>query len=243
MEYQKPRTLTVTGWTAPRVLSFVSGLGMIAASALTIRHFFLANYPATIFTGSFCDISAFFNCDSSAFSPISQVMGVPLGFFGLFLGALVALGAVIPSEAFERTNKALTLLNVVGVVVLLIYSVLVMGSLCLLCSGFYLFSILSFILFWIYGVGRDRKGLFSQWVRPSVKLLAVFAVIAAAGAYGVVQYHDAKKEAQAGMAANIVKQFYELPKVASPSFLSPYWSVKSTERFEDAPIQIVEYAD
>ncbi|MGA2531583.1 MAG: vitamin K epoxide reductase family protein [Candidatus Aminicenantales bacterium] len=243
MEYQKPRTLTLGGWTAPRVLSLVSGLGMIAASALTIRHFFLANYPATIFTGSFCDISAFFNCDSSAFSPISQVMGVPLGFFGLFLGALVALGAVIPSEAFERTNKALALLNVVGVVGLLLYSLLVMGSLCLLCSGFYLFSILSFVLFWIYGTGRDRKNLFSQWVQPSVKLLAVFAVIAASGAYGVVQYHDAKKDAQAGMAANIVKQFYELPKVASPSFLSPYWSVKSTERFEDAPIQIVEYAD
>ncbi len=42
---------------------------------------------------------------------------------------------------------------------------------------------------------------------------------------------------------NIVKQFYELPKVASPSFLSPYWSVKSTEKFEDAAIQIIEYAD
>ena len=243
MEYQKPRTLTLDGWTAPRVLSFVSGVGMIAASALTIRHFFLANYPATIFTGSFCDISAFFNCDSSAFSAISQVLGVPLGFFGLFLGALVALGAVIPSEAFERTNKALALLNVAGVVGLLLYSVLVMGSLCLLCSGFYLFSILSFVLFWIYGTGREERNIVARWVRPSVRLLIVFAVIAAAGAYGFVQYHDAKKEAQAGMAANIVKQFYELPKVASPSFLSPYWSVKSTERFEDAPIQIVEYAD
>ncbi len=243
MEYQKPRTLTLGGWTAPRVLSFVSGLGMIAASVLTIRHFFLANYPATIFTGSFCDISALFNCDSSAFSPISQVLGVPLGFFGLFLGALVALGAVIPSEAFERTNKSLALLNVVGVVGLLLYSVLVMGSLCLLCSGFYLFSILSFVLFWIHGAGREERNIVARWIRPSFKLLAVFAVIAAVSAYGVVQYHDAKKEAQAGMAANIVKQFYELPKVASPSFLSPYWSVKSTERFEDAPIQIVEYAD
>jgi uncharacterized membrane protein/thiol-disulfide isomerase/thioredoxin len=243
LENPKTRTLTLGGWTGPRILSLISGAGMIAASALTIRHFFLANYPATIFTGSFCDISAFFNCDSSAFSPISQVLGVPLGFFGLFLGALVALGAVIPSEAFERTNKSLALLNVLGVIGLFLYSVFVMGSLCLLCSGFYLFSILSFVLFWVHGTGREERNLAARWVRPSVKLLAVFAVIAAAGAYGFIQYHDAKKEAQAGMAANIVRQFYELPKVASPSFLSPYWSVKSTERFEDAAIQIVEYAD
>jgi len=243
MEVRRNRTLTLSGWTAPRVLSFISGAGMIAASVLTIRHFFLANYPATIFTGSFCDISAFFNCDSSAFSPISQFLGVPLGYFGLFLGVLVALGAILPSEAFERTNKSLALLNVLGVIGLFLYSVLVMGSLCLLCSGFYLFSILSFVLLWVYGIGREERNLIARWVRPSLKLLVVFAVIAAAGAYGFVQYHDAKKEAQMGMAANIVKQFYELPKVASPSFLSPYWSVKSTERFEDAAIQIVEYAD
>jgi len=243
LEKQKTRTLTLGGWTGPRILSLISGAGMIAASALTIRHFFLANYPATIFTGSFCDISAFFNCDSSAFSPISQVLGVPLGFFGLFLGALVALGAVIPSEAFERTNKSLALLNVLGVISLFVYSVFVLGSLCLFCTGFYLFSILSFVLFWVYGTSREERNLAARWVRPSFKLLVVFAVIALAGAYGFVQYHEAKKEVQAGMAANIVKQFYELPKVASPSFLSPYWSVKSTDRFEDAPIHIVEYAD
>jgi protein-disulfide isomerase/uncharacterized membrane protein len=243
MENPEPRTLTLDGVTVPRVLSFVSGAGMIVASVLTIRHFFLANYPATIFTGSFCDISAFFNCDGSAFSSISQVLGVPLGFFGLFLGALVALGAVIPSEAFERTNKSLALFNVLGVIGLFLYSVLVLGSLCLLCSGYYLFSILSFVLFWIYGTGREQKNLIARWVRPSFKLLVVFGVIALAGAYGFVRYHDARKEVQAGLAANIVKQFYELPRVAWPSFISPYWSVRSTERFEDAPIRIVEYAD
>jgi hypothetical protein len=64
-----------------------------------------------------------------------------------------------------------------------------------------------------------------------------------AGAYGFIEYHNARKEAQSGTAVNIVKQFYELPKVASPSFLSPYWSVKSTEKFEDAAIQVIEYTD
>ncbi len=237
------RTLTLGGWKIRRVLSFVAGAGMIAASVMTIDHFFKANYPKTIFAGSFCDVSAFFNCDSSAFSEISQVLGIPLGFFGLFMGALIVLGTIFPSEAFERTNKSLSLLNVLGVVALFLYSVLHLGSLCLLCSGFYLFSIMNFILFALYGIDHEPKNPFKRWVRPSLKLLVVFAVIAAAGAYGMIEYHDARKAAQTGTAVNIVKQFYELPKVASPSFLSPYWSVKSTDKFEDAAIQVIEFTD
>jgi len=243
MPKTRPETLTLGGWSARRGLSFVAGLGMIAASVLTIEHFFRANYPKTIFAGSFCDISAFFNCDSSAFSPISQVFGIPLGFFGMFMGALVVLGTLFPSEAFERTNRSLSLLNIAGVIALFLYSILQLGSLCLLCSGFYLFSVLNFALFALYGLDRQVRNPIRRWVRPSIKLLAVFAVFAAAGAYGTIEYHSARRAAQTGTAANIVKQFYELPKVASPSFLSPYWSVKSTEAFGDAAIQVIEYTD
>ena len=243
MAHTRPETLTLGGWSPRRALSFVAGLGMIVASFMTIRHFFLANYPETIFTGSFCDISAFFNCDSSAFSSISQVLGVPLGFFGLFLGALVLLGTIFPSEAFERTNKSLALANLLGVIGLFLYSVVHLGSLCLLCTGFYLFSILNFVLFALYGIDRGVRNPLRRWLRPSVKLLLVFAVAAAAGAYGMFEYHDARRVAQTGTSVNVVRQFFELPKVALPSFISPYWSVRSTERFEDAPIQVIEYTD
>jgi protein-disulfide isomerase len=41
----------------------------------------------------------------------------------------------------------------------------------------------------------------------------------------------------------IVKQYYELPKVESPSFISPYMTARSSEKFEEAPIQIIEYVD
>ncbi len=243
MANARPDTLTLGGWKIRRILSFIAGLGMIVASVMTIRHFFMANYPKTIFAGSFCDISAFFNCDSSAFSSISQIMGIPLGFFGMFMGALTVLGTIFPSEAFERTNKSLSLANVAGVVTLFLYSVLHLGSLCLLCSGFYLFSILSFVLFALYGIDREVRNPVRRWVRPSIKLLAVFAVVAAAGAYGMIEYHNARKAAQTGTSVNIVKQFFGLPKVASPSFLSPYWSVKSTDTFEEAAIQVIEYTD
>jgi len=238
------KTLTLGGITVPRILSFVSGLGMMVASAMTIQHYFAANFPETIFEGSFCDLNAFFNCDSSAFSNISQLGGVPLGYFGLFVGGLVSLGAAFPSPAFERTNKSLSLLNVLGVVTLLSYTVFFLGSLCLLCSGFYLFSIVSFVLFWRYGIDGEKKGFFRRWLRPSVLHLSAYTVILAAGAYGFMVFHDAKEDAQTGgVASRIVDQYFSLPEVALPSVLSPFWSIRSTEEFADAPVRIVEYAD
>jgi uncharacterized membrane protein len=208
---------------------------MIAASVLTIQHFFKANFPESIFRGSFCDISAFFNCDSSAYSPIAHFHGVPMGYFGLFAGLLVVLGALFPSAAFEGTNKFLSLFNALGVVGLFVYSVFFLKSLCLLCSGYYVFSLLSFFLFWRYGPARSL---------PSVKFLAAFAILALAGAYGFQLFYEAKKDAQfGGVAMKVVKEYYSLEEVQNPSFISPFWTARVSERFEDAPIRVIEYVD
>ena len=224
----------MTTW--PRALSFVSGIGMIVFSALTVDHFFAANYPATIFAGSFCDINAFFNCDSSAYSSIAAILGVPLGYFGVVVGALVSLGALFPSDAFDRTNAFIALLNAAGVVALFSIAVFYLGSLCLLCSGYYVFSLVSLAIFW-RSSGR-------RVLRPSIKLLATFGVVTLAGAWAMAEYHDARRQAQSGgVAAQVVEQFFRLDPVPWPSEISPLWTVKSTERFEDAPIRIVEYAD
>ena len=237
------KSLTLGTAHRPRILSFVSGLGMMAASFLTIRHYYQANFPESIFEGSFCDISAFFNCDSSAFSSISAILGIPLGYFGLIVGGLVALGALFPSERFERTNTFIALLNLLGVIGLFLYTVFVLGSLCLFCTGYYLFSIFSFFLFWRYGIGRGIDRFPLRYLRPSLKMLVTFAVIAGLGAFGMMTLHDAKEEARLGISMRIVKQFYDLPIVGDPSFISPYWTIRSTDDFFAAPIRIVEYAD
>jgi protein-disulfide isomerase len=115
--------------------------------------------------------------------------------------------------------------------------------LCLLCTGFYIFSILSFILFWFFGIDKGKRSIIKRLLQPSLKMLVTFACITALGAYGMVQYHDAVKDAQAAVSLRIVKQFHELPVVGNPSFISPYWTVRSTENFEDAPIQVIEFSD
>ncbi|MBD3415266.1 MAG: thioredoxin domain-containing protein [Candidatus Aminicenantes bacterium] len=236
------QSLTSEGVTWKRILSFISGAGMAAASALTVQHFFLANYPESIFEGSFCDINAFFNCDSSAFSSLSQLMGVPIGVFGFIVGALVMMGALFPSKKFELTNSFISLANMVGVVFLFLYSILVNQTLCLLCLGYYVFSLLSFCLFVAFSFKKDN-GFLSRFFNPSFKMLVTFAVISFMVSFGMFEYHEVRKEAQEAAAIKVVTQFYELPVKGNPSFISPYWTVRSTEEFEEAPIHIVEYGD
>ena len=237
-------SLTLEGWTWKRVTSLAAGAAMAVASYMTIRHFFAANYPESIWEGSFCDISAFFNCDSSAYSSISAIAGVPIGVFGAILGGLVVLGALIPSASLERTNKSLALANGIGVVTLFLYSVFVLGSLCLLCTGFYVSSIVSLILFWRYGIDRDARGFASRWLRPSASVLLVLILFTATQAWAAARYHEAKRDAQSGgVAARVVKQYFSLPEVEWPSIISSYRTASATEDFHAAPIRIVEYAD
>ncbi len=233
------------GWSLARASGLFAGIGMAVFSALTIQHFFAANYPVSIFEGSFCDINAFFNCNSSAYSSISAVAGVPIGWFGMALGGLVALGALFPSPALDRTNRTLSMLNVLGVIALLGYSVAVLGSLCLLCSGYYVSSFLALAALWPKERRRGARTIFGgSWLRPAPRHLMVFGVVTLVGAWGVRAYHGARRDAQSGgVAARIVSQFYSLPSVAWPSVISPFWSVRSAEGFEDAPIRVVEYGD
>jgi uncharacterized membrane protein/protein-disulfide isomerase len=235
-------SLTLNGKLWPRVLSFIAGVGMIVASVLTVRHFFAANFPESIFEGSFCDINAFFNCDSSAFAMISQIGGVPLGYFGIMVGGLVILGLLFPSLKFERTNMSISLINVIGVIGLLLFSVFYLGSLCLLCAGYYVSSILSFIIFYKYGADRE-EGPLMRHSRPSLLHLVTFGAVTLAGAYGFARFHAAKEQAQTGVATHVIREYYNLPRVESPSTISPFMIMKSTEEFDQAPIQVIEYVD
>jgi uncharacterized membrane protein len=238
------RSLTLGGISWGRTLSFLFGLGMVFGSILTIRHFFAANYPSSIWAGSFCDINAFFNCDSSAYSSISAIVGVPLGYFGMMVGGLVALGALFPTADLERTNKTISLFNAAGVVALLLYSVLYLKSLCLLCTLYYVFALLTFALYARYGIDSDEPSFTARYFHISPKLLVTFGALTLLGAVGFAEYHATKREAQSGgIAARVVEEYFSLPAVPAPSVISPFMTVQSSERFDDAPIRIVEYAD
>jgi len=127
---------------------------------------------------------------------------------------------------------------------LFLFSVFYLGSLCLFCAGYYLFAIMSLSLFSQHAIDRELRGLIWRYFNPSFKHLMTFGVLLLVGAYGMALFHETKKEAQYGsVAARVVREFYSLPKVKSPSIISPFMTAQATARFEDAPIQIIEYAD
>lgn len=82
-------------------------------------------------------------------------------------------------------------------------------------------------------------------VRTLVSVLVVSLITATALAGGFYnEYRATAKELTAEHAAqSVVNQFFSLPLVAWPSEISPYYAVRATQRFDDAPIRIVEFAD
>ncbi|UCC41567.1 MAG: thioredoxin domain-containing protein [Candidatus Aminicenantes bacterium] len=237
------KSLTLRGVNRYSILHLVTSLLVILSAYLSLRHYFIANFPTSIFEGSFCDISLFFNCDSSAYSFIAQIFGVPLGYFGIAVGIASLMGILFPSQAFERTNKFLNFFNVLGIIGLIFISIFILGSICFFCVAYYIFSFLNFFLFYRYGID-SKKGFIKQHIQPNIRHLVGIGLLTLMGAVGMYAYHQAKIEAQGGGVANkIVQQYFSLPKIKKPSIISPYYTIQATKDFGSAPIRVVEYAD
>jgi uncharacterized membrane protein len=230
---QEPETKLRLAWS-----SFFCGLGMVAFAALRIQHFFNSNYEVINgWKGSVCDVSPWLNCNSVDSSVLAQIGSIPLGYFGLMVGGLVCLGALFPSPALERTSRSVVLSNLVAVLLLFSYSAFNLHSFCLWDVGYSLFSILSFMRFRKRVSLPEPASFAKKWLRPSFKHLVTILVIFAVGAYTLRALQRAKRQ------ATFAEQFFSLPTVKLPSKMSPYWVVRSTDRFQDATIRIVEFSD
>ncbi len=237
------RSLTLNGINTISIIHLIVSILVIVSSYLSLAHFFSANFPTSIYDGSFCDISAFFNCDNSAYSVIAKIFDVPLGYFGIAIGLASLMGIIFPSAAFERTNLFLNFFNVLGIVGLIFISVFVLKSVCLFCLAYYLFSFINFWLYSRYGIA-SKKGFIRKHLQPNYRFLFGIGLLTLIGALSIYAFYHAKIEAQGGGVTNrIVQQYFNLPKVKNPSIISPYYTVQATENFEDAPIRIVEWAD
>lgn len=238
-------------WSWQRAARLGVGGGMAVVAALTMRHFYTARFPASIADAAACRADTFFSCGNSALAPIAVVHGVPIGFFGLMLGALVVLGTITPSRPLERTTRGLVFLGTLLALALTLYSLAGLRSLCLTCTSYTLLAVLAALLFWPGRRAREEAGAYAASgfsplapFAPSLPHLVAFGGATLLGAWGASLYWDARVQARSGdAAARVVHQYFALDTVPPPSVLSPYWTVRSTARFEDAPIRIVQFGD
>jgi uncharacterized membrane protein len=237
-------SLTLRGWTLARGLSLGLGLAMAVVAALTVEHFFAVRFPDSIAAAAACEPDSFFRCGDSANAAISAVYGAPIGVFGFVVGALLVIGALLPSAPLERTNRTISYVNAVLAAGLVVYSIAGLRSLCPLCTSYGVLAVASAGLFLRRGIDSEANGPYQRYLAAPPAHMAVFGMAVLLAGWAGSLYHDARRGAERGVAlTQIVTQFLALEQGANPSFISPYWVVRSTDRFEDAPLRVVEYSD
>jgi protein-disulfide isomerase/uncharacterized membrane protein len=216
-----------------KIIFFAMGLLMAVFSIYLTSHYFTVKYPTGFEEGSMCNISSFFNCDSTTLSPFGNIAGIPISIFGILVGAFLMVTYLFKSDEAEGTLYTVLGLNVVGCIVLFLYSIIGLGHLCPFCTLYYVCSIVAFII--LHKLSENRS--------PSVKHMAIYGVVTlavAGSSWGMIQSWEGKHVQRA---QQLVKMFNELQNLGAPAKSSPYRLASSTEKFTDAPIQFSVFSD
>lgn len=211
----------------------ITAILMVLVSIYLTQHYFNVKFPSTISEGSMCDINSFFNCDAATHSQASNILGVPISVFGMMIGFFTLLGTFLTDRRVEGTLFTLLGINLVGCIALFFFSLIALGTLCPFCSVYYVLSAIAFTLFYRFGSARSP-----HWLPLGISGLLTLAV--STGFYYNVQ---AKTTINNTLAKDLIQQYDNLPKLGNPQVPSPFWLARASERFEDAPLQIVIFSD
>ena len=133
---EQKKSLTLNGMTGMNFLFIMNAAAMIGVSIYLTTHYYDTLYPTQLGgAGSLCNLSNYFNCDAATYSKISNIAGVPIGFFGIIVGLLFIFSALMPSAAMEKTANAISKYNFIGCILLFIFSIGALGSLCPFCTA------------------------------------------------------------------------------------------------------------
>jgi protein-disulfide isomerase/uncharacterized membrane protein len=232
---EQKKGLTLSGMSGRNFVFILNAAAMIGVSIYLTSHFYDVRYPTQLDGGSsLCDISSFFNCDTATFSKVSNLAGIPISFFGIIVGLLFLFASLMPSEGMERTASAVSKYNFIGCVVLFLFSLIALGSLCPFCTVYYVLSGVAAYLFWKYG--KDT------W-KPDSKSAAGWAAILLIGAFVMYKTTAGKEEYSSKMNASVLDQFKKLPDLGEADVESPFKLHLAGEKFSDAPIRISVFSD
>jgi protein-disulfide isomerase len=233
------KNLTIDGITLPHLINILMAIVIIFTTVYLTRHYWDVNFGFDIKTGSLCDISAFFNCDSATHSKLASVFNIPTSVFGLMFGFSLMIGSIFPSVNFERTNKFLSLINLIGCIGLFAYSLIALGSLCPMCTAYYVFSAIVFFLYWKF----SGLSLFQPDVKSLALLAAIFLVLGGTFSYTIGNKKEKMSKDDAILKKSLVEQYKSLPKVSVPEYQSPHFILKTNSTHQEAPLRVMFFSD
>jgi len=229
------KNLTLEGMTGKNFFFIINAVGIIAVCTYLTTHFYEVLYPTKLGGAStLCNISDLFNCDAATYSKLSNIAGIPISFFGIIVGVFFVFTSLMPSEAMEKTASALSKYNFIGCIILFIFSIGVLGSLCPFCTLYYALSGIAALLLW-------REGIHS-WL-PDMKITSLWSVLLIAGSFFMYQTTQGKEELSTKMSESVVSQYKNLPNLGELDVESPYKIHKTSEKWMDAPIRITVFSD
>lgn len=125
------------------------GLLGLSLSAYSLRHHLL--FKSGTSADAFCNVSDKVSCDAIAASPYSEIMGVPLGVFGIaFFVSLLLFNVMRAASArsgfvgrmASQTHAVMVIIGVVVSLILGSIALMAVKAFCLVCMGIYLVCIL-----------------------------------------------------------------------------------------------------
>jgi protein-disulfide isomerase/uncharacterized membrane protein len=229
------KSLTMRGLVLPNFLLLALSFLMVLISVYLTQHYFDLKFPSGLATASgLCNINDFWGCDKATLSIFGNIFGVPTSIFGLMMGVFGIITALTGKKSFESTAKFAFALNFVGCLVLFIYSIAVLGSLCPMCTAYYLISGIIVFLF--------HK--FSDYsYSPEVSILGLLAALMIIPLVGTSFYIGSKEAKAKSISNQYVQQFNQLKDYGDPAIESPFKVHMATENFSDAPVRITIFSD
>ena len=219
--------------TNVHVLIILCSVLIIGVTAYLTNNYFAVHFPDGMSSSSACDINSFLNCDAATLSPLSNIFGVPISFFGLLIGIFALFGYLFNSPNYEGTLYGILTLNLAGCIILFFYSLISLGTLCPFCTLYYIFSGLLWFVF--------HKNVSTKAPHPAH--LSVIGLIFIATSSGIYAYVDSKSSGSEKLAKSLISQYDNLEDLGHPENPSNYRLSSATKDFEGAPLHISKFSD
>lgn len=200
---------------------------------------------------SFCNVNATINCDTVVTSPYGMLLRIPvsvwaIGFYMVLFGLVLRAGGSSSAERDRARADAFawTVAGSLFSAYLATISIVVLKTICLLCAGLYVVSLLALGAAWAQAspLAEAAKRLLERWNavrrRP---VLATAVVGTAVGVLAASSWLGAQTRLTREQVFRTSPQFYDWytnrPTVDTPT------DGGYSQGPDDAPIQLVEFSD